>query len=1152
MKKIIFILFISILAKNILSQEFSNLHHKEISVIADTIIIDSLSVVPKTVFLFDENKKLIPDNLYHIDYAKSQLILTNNFKENYKSLTIEYRVFDFNIAQKVAGKKKQLSSEDSREAYFSYRYNSKKATNEIFNDQLTKSGSISRGVSFGNNQDVIVNSNLNLQLAGKLADDINIIAAISDNNIPIQPDGSTQQLQDFDKVYITLFNDKYRLTAGDFEIKKPKGYFLNTYKKVQGLNVSTKSELGKNDDIIVTSNVSGAVSKGKYCSKSIVAVEGNQGPYKISGCEDEMYIVILSGTEKVYIDGKLIKRGEEFDYTIDYNAAELKFTPNQPITKDKRIVIEFEYSDKNYARFTLFNSNELKTKTGNYWVNIFSESDSKSQSIQQELSEEQKALLSSIGDNTDMAVVPNIDSVAFTTDLVLYKKTDTLVYEITYNNIYVYSTNPDSAFYKLGFSYVGDNKGDYIQDISTTNGKIYKWVAPYNGTKQGNYMPVVLLVTPKKKQMISIGGNERIGKNTYSKFEFSASNNDVNTFSSENSDDDNGYAMFVELLQKFPFSDSDKVVLNTSAKYRLIQKNFSPIERFNDVEFERNWNLSSSNNNSNEHLINVNLDFINRKTTRFTYDFDYMMRESSFNGINNRLNGKINQKGFELLFNGSFLNSESLTNTTLFLRHNASISKNIKSIKFGIREEAENNQWFAKTDNSLLNNSFAYQLFEAFMMTADSTDNHFFVSYKNRKDNLPSQNELLYNSLGKDIKLGLALNKNKYHNLKITSTYRRLSLNDTLLSSLKPENSITGRIDDNFRLLKGAISSNTFYEIGSGLEIKKEYLFVEVAPGQGVYSWTDYNGNEIKEIDEFDIAVFQDQANYIRVYTPTNEMIKTFSTQFNQVLNLRPIKAWNNEHGLKKFITKFSDQFAYRINRKTTYDDFMKNINPFYLLIDTMVVSTGISLRNTFSFNRTHSKYGFDFITQNNRNRVLMINGLETRTYSINGFRLRWNISSKFTFIDYANKGIKSYDSEFLTSKNYYLDINSNEATINFQPDVNIRFSLLHKLILKNNAETNEQSKSNNIGIEIKHNNLKEANVAVSFNYININYNSNSNTSLAYEMLEGLAPGNNLTWTVMYQKVLANNLQLILNYNGRKSKDTKTIHSGGMQLRAFF
>ena len=53
-------------------------------------------------------------------------------------------------------------------------------------------------------------------------------------------------------------------------------------------------------------------------------------------------------------------------------------------------------------------------------------------------------------------------------------------------------------------------------------------------------------------------------------------------------------------------------------------------------------------------------------------------------------------------------------------------------------------------------------------------------------------------------------------------------------------------------------------------------------------------------------------------------------------------------------------------------------------------------------------------------------------------------------------------------------------------------------------------------------------------------------------MLEGLQQGLNTTWSINIQRNLAKNLQLSLNYNGRKSQENSTIHNGGIQLRAFF
>ena len=72
------------------------------------------------------------------------------------------------------------------------------------------------------------------------------------------------------------------------------------------------------------------------------------------------------------------------------------------------------------------------------------------------------------------------------------------------------------------------------------------------------------------------------------------------------------------------------------------------------------------------------------------------------------------------------------------------------------------------------------------------------------------------------------------------------------------------------------------------------------------------------------------------------------------------------------------------------------------------------------------------------------------------------------------------------------------------------------------------------------------------FKTVNVTYQSDPNNALGFEMLEGLKPGVNYTWTAGYQRSISKKLQISIQYNGRKSELNKVIHSGGMEMRAFF
>jgi hypothetical protein len=1159
LKKLIFILvFVLVPFCIVNAQDFNNLRTHIISNKFDTIKIDTLSIIPNSVVIRDSLGDKTDTNFYRIDYAKA-LLVWNLPRLDQIKFKISYRVFPYYFAETFKHKDIKNIKINESGIYEPFIFQSDTKTSDIFKTKgLNKNGSISRGISFGNNQDVVLNSNLNIQLSGKLSEDIDILAAITDNNIPIQPQGNTQQIQDFDKVFIQLSSKRSKLIAGDFELNNPKSYFMKFNKKLQGGSFTTKFNTSKKENKTGKMRVtaSAAISKGKYVKNEITGIEGVQGPYKLKGINNESFIIVIAGTERVYIDGVLLHRGQGNDYVINYNLAEITFTPKNPVTKDKRIYVEFEYSNKNYARSLLFFGDEFEQNKLKLRFNIFSEQDIKSQPVEN-LSDEQKLLLSDIGDNIGSAFSPNVDSIAFANDQVLYKMVDTVVNFIHYDSIFVYSTNQDSAFYRLGFSKLGEGKGNYKQIKTSANGKVFQWVEPKNGVAQGSYEPVTLLVTAKKKQMYSFSADYAFSNNTKLTSELAISNTDINTFSKKDNKDNTGYAFKINIDNKIYLSKKKEKgwALASGVSYKWIDKNFNPIEQFRkSVEFERDWNLLNTNIIDDEHISGIKLSFLNKKTGFVNYQSVYFFKGEQYKGIRNIVNADLNKKDFYLKVDANLVQTQGLVNTSQFFRQNVMFAKKTKFFTIGIKNAQEHNVFKDINTDNLQANSFSFTEYQAFINNADTSANKFSLYYKKRYDNMPYNNELKQASAGESVGFAIKTLKNVNNRLNINTCFRKLSIKDSLLTNQKDENTLLGRVEYFTKLLKGTITSNTFYEIGSGLEVKKEFSYLEVAAGQGVYSWTDYNENGIKELNEFEIAAFKDQAVYIKVYTPTDEYIRAYTNQFNEVLNINPHAVWNSKKGLKKFISRFSNKSVLHINRKTTYDDFLQAYNPFLAKVsDITLVTLNSSFRNIFYFNKTNSKFGMEINYQDSRNKALLTNGFDTRTLTVKGGRLRWNISRKFMFNLKFKNGEKTSLSEYFSSRDYDIVYYETEPTLSYQPNTLFRISLNYKYNDKKNlTESEGKAINHDIGLDIKKNILAKASLMFKLNYIHISYDKSENTPIAFEMLDGLKTGDNIVWNLSYQMNLSKNLQLSIMYNGRKSPEVNTIHIATVQMRAYF
>lgn len=119
-------------------------------------------------------------------------------------------------------------------------------------------------------------------------------------------------------------------------------------------------------------------------------------------------------------------------------------------------------------------------------------------------------------------------------------------------------------------------------------------------------------------------------------------------------------------------------------------------------------------------------------------------------------------------------------------------------------------------------------------------------------------------------------------------------------------------------------------------------------------------------------------------------------------------------------------------------------------------------------------------------------------------------------------------------------------------PGFQTKIEFSYKYSQKENLLSIEQSKNHNIGIDLNYGIMNKGNLQIKANYLNIDFNANESSSLAYEMLDGLKRGNNSTWNIGYQQKLEGNIELTLFYNGRYSESFKIIHTGSIQLRAYF
>ena len=286
---------------------------------------------------------------YQIDFYLGKITLgerhatTESSTDRPYKLDITYRTLPFAIKQvykrdlygNPAGDSQQDSSQsttNTSQQQTDFLADNRQPTTD---SQLEVSGSQTFGISVGSNRGVTQNQELRVNVEGKVSENISVLALLSDQDLPIQPEGTTENIQDIDQKLIRITHPNMRGTLGDFEGSLGASEFIFFPRALEGVQV--EGDFKSVDFHLIPS----AIPKGQSTS---LVLQGEEGRSEYRLTVDGQYVIVKAGSEIVWLNGERMRRGENNDYIIrEYGDPIVEFNSKHLITSNDVIRIDFEY-----------------------------------------------------------------------------------------------------------------------------------------------------------------------------------------------------------------------------------------------------------------------------------------------------------------------------------------------------------------------------------------------------------------------------------------------------------------------------------------------------------------------------------------------------------------------------------------------------------------------------------------------------------------------------------------------------------------------------------------------------------------------------------------------------------------------------------------
>ncbi len=715
---------------------------------------------------------------------------------------------------------------------------------------LQMEGYMQRHIEGGTRYPAVLRSEMALALHGEVWPEWDLEAALSDNRLPTSAGEAALPLAEAQQVFLRLRGPTATLHLGTLRRRADSlDYFVRYDQSGQGLAVEYHPE-GRQMEAFY------AFVPGTFHRLHFNAQDNFGGPYLLKGRNGEFPITIIPSSERVFLNGMLLRRGEDADYEIDYLSGTLSFTPRHVLRATDRITVEFRYAARAYSRSGYGVRARFHGHPHWQWrVGFYGEEDLRGRPRLFPPDPETIARLAASSGEA-VAISDGIDSTP-SAGAVRYAVKDTLGHRIFY-----YSTHPDSARYQVFFSYVGPGRGDYIRTTTPANQTVYRWVAPINGRPQGDYAPGVYVEPPRRHRMVEIQGQWSPHPRLALAVTTALSDLDSNTYARGGPTTVGGAARGWAQWVVLP-----RIHAVVEAEHQWRHARFRPVERIRNPEFERRWipTVQAASLTRwwetpvEEHLSEVRLSarpsprwqlrgYTGRLTRTALLESNRLEMAAQWSdsvtslrvraeGWQGRLpidstafSGRRPSVEITRRFRRGRLTFKGLYEESRFTQNGHVIAPSEARWKARPAAEWRFHQWqlAAAVDG------------EDYRSTADSARRHRWLT--------PTL------TVGRS---GTAL---QWH---LQAAHQYDAFNP---SAQQPtlEMNASGRRPFRWRIR---------YRHQPRFQRFETFRYVKVTPGQGTHTWTDYNGNGVAEVGEFEPAPFPHLAEYIRVRVPTDSFI---------------------------------------------------------------------------------------------------------------------------------------------------------------------------------------------------------------------------------------------------------------------------------------